>query len=202
MKKFFMVLAAMSMVFSGLVGFSEAVYFDFSTMGFFDGQNLEGSTLDVATFTSETVNLRYYSNYGGGIGAGNSGATGDTYIAFSQPVSGLSFTGGDGAGDNDAFAVTLYAFGTNNLLGTWNTPLFGGSNEPEWYTLNVVATNVGRVVFDPGNSGVLPGSKDNTGGLIITEMGFQAAPAPLPSALLLFGSGLVGLAARRLRKQS
>lgn len=198
MKKFIVVLAAMSMVFSGLVGFSEAVYFDFSTMGFTDGQNLEGMTQDIATFTSETGDLRYYAAYGAGIGTGyNWGGAADTYIAFSQPVSGLSFTGGDGAGDNDAFAVTLYQFGTNNLLGTWNTPVFGGSNEPEWYTLNVAAANIGRVVFDPGNSGVLPGFKEGSGGLIITEMGFQASPVPLPSALLLFGSGLAGLLAWR-----
>jgi hypothetical protein len=167
---------------------------DFSTMGFTDGQNLEGTTLDYATFTSETTDLRYYSSYGAGIGTGyNWGGAGDTYINFSAPVANVSFRAGDGSGDLDAYAVTLYAYGTNALIGTWQTPQFGGSNEPEWYTLNITASNIGRIVFDPGNSGSLPGTKEGLGGIIITDFCYNSQPVPIPAAVWLLGSGLIGL---------
>ena len=199
MKRSSVVLFSMLFVL-GLAAQSGADSYDFSTMGFTDGQNLEGMSLGVATFTSETGDLRYYSGYGSGIGTGYDwGAAGDTYIEFANPVGALSFTGGDGSGDNDAFAVTLYEFGTDNLMGTWATPVFGGLAEPEWYTLNIAASNVGRLIFDPGNSGVLPGTKEGLGGLVITDIGFSVVP--VPGAVLL---GVLGLttAGWRLRRKT
>jgi hypothetical protein len=173
--------------------------YDFSAMGFADGQVLEGMTLDAATFTSETSDLRYYTDYGAGIAAGF-GAAGDIYIQFAAPVNGLSFRAGDGAGDNDAYAVTLYAFGTDALIGTFSTPVFGGINEPEWYTLNIAAGNVGRLVFDPGNGGVLPGTKEGLGGVIITDMSYNTTTGQVPDAsstLLLLGMAFTGLSVLR-----
>jgi hypothetical protein len=178
-----------------------SVNYDFSVMGYSDGQSLEGAVLGAVTFTSESGDLRYYSSYGGGIGTGYYyGATGDTYLHFSVPVYEVTFTGGDGAGDDDAFAATLYEFGTDNLIGTWSTPVFGGLNEPEWYTLPISYPNIGRVVFDPGNSGVLPGVwGPAAGGLVITEFGYS--PVPEPASILLLGIGLAGLAAERFRRR-
>jgi hypothetical protein len=174
--------------------------YDFSTMGFSDGQNLEGMTLDAATFTSETGDLRYYSDYGAGIGTGYTwGAAADTYIAFSSPVSGLSFRAGDGGGDYDAFAVTAYEFGTHNLLGTWSSAVFDGGYEPIWYTLDVPAANVGWLAFDPGNGGTLPGVKESLGGVVITDMGYSVVP--LPGAVLLGALGL-SVAGWRLKRKT
>lgn len=178
---------------------SGADTYDFSSMGFTDGQNLEGMNLGVATFTSETSTLMYQANYGAGIGTGPTwGNAGDIYIEFSSPVSDLSFRGGDGAGDYDAFAVALYEFATGNHLGTWSTPTFGGLSEPEWYTLNIPASNVGRLVFDPGNAGALPGTNYLHGGVVITDMGFSVVP--VPGAALLGALGL-GYSTWRLRRR-
>jgi hypothetical protein len=197
MKKKMVIVLSMLFVLCMVIQ-ADADMYDFSSMGFTDGQNLEGMTLDEATFTSETGDLRYYSGYGGGIGTGYSwGAAADTYIQFSVPVFGLSFTGGDGSGDSDAFAVSLYEYGTDNFIGTWSTPVFGGANEPEWYKLDITASNVGRLVFDPGNGGVLPGVKESQGGLVITDLEFT--PVPVPGAVLLglFGLSAAGLKLRR-----
>lgn len=176
--------------------------FDFSEQGYFEDQVIEGAIYGSATLTSETGDLRYTQYLGAGIGNGYV-FSGDVYFDFSEAVSNLSFRGGDGGGDQDAFAVTLYEFGTNNLLGTWETPVFDLPNgPPEWYTLNIGIGNVGRAVFDPGNSGLLPGVVGFSGGLIITDFGFSTgAPAiPEPATMLLFGLGMAGIGIIRRKR--
>jgi hypothetical protein len=174
--------------------------YHFGTMGYSEGQSLENVTLDYATFTSEAGDLHYTNSYGRGIFNGG-GADGDIYIKFSQSVSWLSFTAGDGAGDTDAFAVSLYEFGTKNWLGTWQTPKFGGAKEPEWYTLVLSSANVGSVVFDPGNSGILPGYRGGSGGVVLTDFSYDTKPVPVPATILMFGTGIVGLVGTRLRRK-
>ena len=126
MKKLLLVVAILVLAGTANAGLYS---FDFSAQGFTDGQNLEGMIAGPSAITSEQSDLRYYTDHGGGIGTNyDLGSVGDIYFNFSEAVSGLSFRGGDGRGDDDAFAVTLYEFGTDNLLGTWATPIFGGAN--------------------------------------------------------------------------
>ncbi len=187
----------------GLVNATPIIYsYDFSTMGYTEGEIFENKTIDLAAFTSEpgySNNFVYTNSYGGGLYVYPAGDA-DIYINFSQAVDMLSFTAGDGGGDFDAFAVSLYEFGTNNFLGTFNTPLFGGLAEPEWFTLNLTIANVGRAVFDPGNSGILPGVAEGNldGGVILTESSYRGEPiavvtVPTPATIPLLGIALAAL---------
>lgn len=174
------------------------VSYDFGSMGFSEGQNVEGLALTSAVITSETSNMWYTDSYGGGLLAHFGGAA-DLYINFSAPINQISATGGNGAGDSDAFSLYLYEFGTDNFLGRYDTPVFGGAAEPQWYTLSVSVSNVGRVVFDPGNSGVLPGTIGGLGGVVMTNLSYNCGVIPAPGAILLgsVGIGLVGWLRRR-----
>jgi len=181
-------LIFMTVVFSlvAMVPNTYAITYDFSELGFEAGKNIAGETIGEGTYTSETGNLYYTIYFGGGLHA-SLDALADIYIDFSVGVSNLFFTAGDGVGDFDAFNVSLYEFGSGGLLGTFSSPVFGGDNEPEWYTLLTNVSNVGRVVFDP---------KSSSGGVVLTELGYEVntAPVPEPSTVLLLGSGLVCLA--------
>lgn len=193
------IIATVCMCFAVNAG---ATAYDFSTFST-EGQSYEGVNVGGMTLSSQVGDLHYTNGYGGGIMAGY-GATSDVYLDFSTAINGISFRAGDGAGDEDAFGFSAYEFGTGILLGTWYSPKFGGLNEPEWYTLSISALNIGRIVFDPCNSGLCPGSNAGIGGVVITDINTNTIAAPVPEpetyAMLLTGLGLMGFAARR-RKQ-
>ena len=154
------------------------------------------------TLSSSNGTLIYTNNYGGGLYDGF-GAASDITLTFSSAVSSISLRAGDGAGDLDAFGLLIYEFGTNNLLGSFYSPQFGGPNEPEWDTLTVSGVGaIGRVVFDPCNSGACPGNDAAAGGVVITDINIEvgaAVPEPSTYALMFGGLGLVGWMARRRR---
>ena len=192
----FMLIAAVSSVQAAVITY------DFSATSV-EGQSYEGATLGVMTLTSESGDLSYTGSYGGGlITEPSGGSTADVELTFSSPISLLSVTAGDGSGDSDAFSLYLYEFGTMNFLGRYDSPVFGGASEPEWFTLSVPGVSIGRVVFDPGEGGVLPGTLGGAGGIVITEISFDTSTAtiPEPSTLGMLVLAGAAMAALRLRR--
>ena len=174
--------------------------YDFSNFAA-NGQSFQGATLGLMTLSSENGTLIYTDNYGGGIFDGAGGAS-DITLTFSSAVSSVTVRAGDGAGDDDAFGLLVYEYGSNALLGSFYSPVFGGANEPEWYTLTVSGLgNIGRVVIDPCNSGVCPGTSGAFGGVAVTDINLVAASVPEPSTYMLMvaGLGIMGWVGRRRR---
>lgn len=182
---------------SCLAGNANAASYDLSDFSA-EGQSYENVVLGPMTLSSEAGNLHYTNSYGGGIFAGY-GADSDVYLTFAAPFSGsIAIRAGDGAGDSDAFGILAYAFGSNTLVGSWYSPVFGGPSEPEWYTLTTGSlANIGRIVFDPCNGGVCPGKLGSILGVTITDITITPVPEPETYAMLLAGLGLLGGIARR-----
>ena len=171
------------------------VMIDMRLQGFTNGQQLEGVTLEDATFTSEQGSLVFSEGATPGLLARPD--TGDIFIDFSLPAESLAITMADAGGDIDAFRVSVFDFDTDSQISTTDTPHFGGNSgfNRDVFTLTIVEPNIGRVIVDPGNSGVLPGQIGVLGGLFLTVV--EYVPIPEPSTALLLASGLAVLAVRR-----
>jgi hypothetical protein len=89
----------------------------------------------------------------------------------------------------------IFAFDVNNVQ-IWNTLVdlssYGTWNN--WLTLNVNIANVRELKFGPAGNSAWP-SIDN---LVINE---PSTDVPEPSTLAIFALGIMGLAARRFKKQ-
>jgi hypothetical protein len=119
---------------------------------------------------------------------------------FSQDVSGISIDMGD-YGGSELDTITLEAFsgldGTGTLLGSTTTTCCGGEAFA-FATLSVTVPGIRSIRFIGGSAG-FPNSVfyDN---LVATFA--PAVATPEPATIALFGTGLIGFAAKRRRRKA
>ncbi len=200
MKRLLVFLCAMIFVF-GVIGSANAIILDFDSLslGNIDGVNLGGVTITTSDGSTEVI-----SN--GGVGymsapnaISNLGwvTNNDLILTFDALVSSVTLTGGDRGGDDDQFTLEAYD-SSYNLLGFYTTPIFGGNIAggpfmQDFYTANISFAGIKYVhVADA-----------QWAGIGIDDLEFDGAAVPIPSAILLLGSGLFGLAGfrRKFRKK-
>ena len=202
MKRLLVFLCAMIFVF-GVIGSANAIILDFDSLplGNIDGVNLGGvtiTTVDGSTIVESNGGVGYMSALNA---ITNSGwvVHNDLVLTFDSLVSSVTLTGGDSGGDSDQFTLEAYD-SVYNLLGTYTTPIFGGNPYisgvgpmQDFYTANISFAGTKYVhVTDV-----------MVNGIGIDDLEFDGAAVPIPSAILLLGSGLFGLAGfrRKFRKK-
>ncbi len=166
-----------------------------------EGQSFEGAQLGPMTLRSQSGVLVYSSTISG-LFDGYAGVY-EVTMSFSQRMSAVSIRAGDNGGDSDAFGLRVYGFGTGTLLGTFYTRVFGGPDEPDWEWLTVSGLgDIGRVVFDPCNGGVCPGTHEGIGGVLITDINLTPSTVvPEPASVTLLAGGLLAIACRVRRRR-
>ena len=114
-----------------------------------------------------------------------------TRISFSNPVSNFSLKAGDFGSDDDG-PLSLTAYDKDgNVLGTDSTS-WPSSAFPPFATLNISSVGISKILYLSG------GAYMNS--TFIDDLTFTPSLVPLPSALLLLGAGLGGLAIHSRRK--
>ena len=172
------------------------------------------------TLSISTAGLNGFAQFFGALGTWTLGSFGPTTTSTEVGGQFFNFTGvtstfsySDNAGDHIGGTVTWSSLKdgsiTPQLLGTLNITSLGGS---ALFTLNFASmvANVDFTLNTPCFPDQIAGGTCSINGVHATTMtgtlsGGELFPTtvPLPGALVLFGSGLVGLAAlgRRKRKQ-
>jgi len=114
-------------------------------------------------------------------------------ITFSAPASNVSFTFDNAGGPNGSF-YNAYDSASNLLqTGVLDTSDYQSS----FGLVTLSSSNVSEIVLD-NNSGGYSSWEFSIGALNFSE----AAPVPEPATMLLFGTGIAGLAAVGRRKRS
>lgn len=183
-------------------------------------------------FTTKYCNVKTYSNcaskFTGNAGTGTilggnaANPTGSFSTGFSFGVPFIPFTGTSGAGDvnfaaditNGALTVTDLGFG-GQFSGAYNFDLAPDTNFPLEILWTVARTNAGEFDVAMRWGHIITTAEDGTGMFTgqnanwvvegcMSTTGSQCATSavPVPAAVWLFGSGLVGLAGVARRRKN
>jgi len=116
-------------------------------------------------------------------------------MVFDSLVTSVTVTGGDRGGDIDQFLMRAFDV-SGNILGTVTTPTFGGN--PVTPSSFMVDNFTQAIAF----AGIKRVEVENitTFGIGIDDLNFT--PVPIPAAIWLFGSGLLGMIGIARRKKA
>jgi hypothetical protein len=212
------VAAAVALSMAALPSFADTVTYDFdpvSGQSFGAGSGNTSVTVGNATFTQANAaqasysfafgpNSGLFSNIGGGSGTvlstgGNasvtpSGAPASLTISFASTVYGINFNyaNSDFFGSNGGDTLTATIGGTTVV-----------ANPVSTYSANNDLFAEGAFAYTNANgfNSITLTSTDAAGAedLVLGDLSTQTTPVPLPSSLLLFAGGLLGLCGLRRR---
>jgi hypothetical protein len=125
-------------------------------------------------------------------------ARGRIVAEFPKLVNYVQLTGGDSGNLPDSFRIEAYD-SSGNLLKYVDTGLFSGGGLGQQYyvdqaTISLAAQNI-KYIYFYATTPISP----NEGGVSFDDLTFTYQTVPIPSAIFLFGSSLIGLLGLRNR---